>query len=219
MPGELLPPPASFHTVTLAERVPMGPLTILEGVRTVQLTQGYNALVDEASYDLVMTRKWGVMKSDREHCVYVRHGTTRQGKYINTLLHRFLLGEPVGQYVDHRNGDGRDNRIANLRICTISQNGGNSRKICSNTGFKGVGCYRPGTRHPYNARIRVNGKTHLLGSFATAEEAARAYDAKARELFGEFAATNADSLPVQPRRTRQELDAAGISRVRERRRR
>jgi hypothetical protein len=56
------------------------------------------------------------------------------------------------------------------------------------TGFKGVQFDKRKSR--YYARITAYGKTYGLGGYSTAEAAARAYDAKAIELFGEFALLN-----------------------------
>jgi hypothetical protein len=93
--------------------------------------------------------------------------------------------------VDHRNGDGLDNQRANLRICTHSQNMYNAKKRSTNTtGFKGV--YRSRTKHivRFRAQIQIHRKQIYLGSYSSLEDAARAYDNKAREIYGEFANTN-----------------------------
>jgi hypothetical protein len=86
--------------------------------------------------------------------------------------------------IDHINGVKDDNRLCNLREATPTQNKHNTAVKRSNTtGLKGA--YKNGSR--FSARIRINGKRHNLGSFDTAEEAKAAYDAKAREVFGDFA--------------------------------
>lgn len=92
--------------------------------------------------------------------------------------------------IDHWNHDALDNRKSNLRPCTETQNNGNMRGY-SVTGFKGVS-YLPNSskKKPWRAGIKYHGHGVHLGLYATPEEAARAYDAKALELFGAFAHLN-----------------------------
>jgi len=92
-------------------------------------------------------------------------------------------------FIDHINGDRLDNRPSNLREATPSQNGFNSRLPITNTsGFKGAFQVRSNGR--WYAKIEIDGKQKYLGSHATAEDAARAYDAAARAARGDFARTN-----------------------------
>lgn len=104
-------------------------------------------------------------------------------------MHREIMVAPSGQYVDHVNGNKLDNRRENLRMCSNSQNMANRRAPRVNrSGFKGVHFFkRDGT---WRAAITQDYKTKHIGYYATPEEAARAYDIKARELFGEFAQLN-----------------------------
>ena len=96
---------------------------------------------------------------------------------------------PDGMQVDHINRDKHDNRPSNLRLVTGSQNRCNTGRSRSNrTGFKGVSYC--GAHRRLQATIKLNGKQHRLGWFATAEEAAAAYDQAAVELHGEHALTN-----------------------------
>lgn len=104
-------------------------------------------------------------------------------------LHRLIAGTPPGFDTDHVNGDRLDNRRANLRVASRSENNANAgRRSHSSQPFKGV--RRKGSR--WQARIRVRGREIALGSFTTAEEASAAYDAAARLHFGAFAHTNGD---------------------------
>jgi hypothetical protein len=108
------------------------------------------------------------------------------------LAHRlaWLLvhGEPPASHVDHVNRDRDDNRIANLRLATNSQNRANSGLSRNNTtGFKGVSVQPRCPQHPYIAAIRHQGRDHFLGHFATAREAGDAYAEAQLSLFGEFA--------------------------------
>jgi hypothetical protein len=88
--------------------------------------------------------------------------------------------------IDHKDGQRDHNSIDNLRLATQSQNRANSRRSITNTsGFKGVS-WDPKTQN-WRPGIMKDGKTVRFGRFSTAEEAHRAYVAKAVELFGEFA--------------------------------
>jgi hypothetical protein len=90
---------------------------------------------------------------------------------------------PVAQ-IDHINGVSDDNRFANLREASASENSRNSKLPTSNTsGFKGVCRHRKG----WQATIRIDGRTVYLGMFKTPEAAHAAYCAAAREHHGEFA--------------------------------
>lgn len=88
--------------------------------------------------------------------------------------------------VDHINGNKLDNRKSNLRICTDAENARNSSKKSGN--FKGV--QWRSDKHKFRARIMDNGKEIFIGYFTNEIEAAKAYDTKAKELFGEFARLN-----------------------------
>lgn len=89
------------------------------------------------------------------------------------------------QHIDHINGDPTDNRIANLRYCTTSQNQGNAKTRTDNTsGYKGVSQTKTGH---FSARIKVGPKRHHLGTFMTAIEAHEAYAAAAKSMRGDFA--------------------------------
>lgn len=153
------------------------------GVKEIPLTQGFAALVDEADYAWASTLAWSAVR-DGANVYAVRHG---EGGRLERL-HRRVAGAAPGQVVDHINGDGLDNRRANLRVCTRGENLRN-RKVhrTSASGFKGV---RRQNGRRWQATITAHGRTHFLGMFDTAEEAARAYDAAARQMHGEFARLN-----------------------------
>lgn len=100
------------------------------------------------------------------------------------------MNAPSGVQIDHRDNDGLNCRKYNLRSATPSQNQQNRKANKNPTGFKGVDFHPWLLRKRYSARIKLNGHRVFLGYHLTAEEAARAYDTKARELFGEFACLN-----------------------------
>ena len=108
-------------------------------------------------------------------------------KAYKLYLHRFVTDAKPGTIIDHRNGDPLDNRRANLRVATKSQNAANIGRISTNkTGLKGVS--KRGQK--FRAFIHKDGTTMYLGSFKTPKEAACRYDREAKKLFGEFAKTN-----------------------------
>jgi hypothetical protein len=88
--------------------------------------------------------------------------------------------------IDHINGDRKDNRIENLRQCSMSQNQWNEKLSINNaSGYKGVRFHKASNK--YGAQIGHNNKQIHLGLYTTPEEAHAAYCAKAAELFGEYA--------------------------------
>lgn len=156
----------------------------------VPLTQGKFAAIDVSDADRVLCFRWKATDC-KGHWYAERRVRVpgKPGRSAHCLLHRFILGAPDDLQVDHKNGDGLDCRRSNIRIATPSQNSSNIGLTRANTsGYKGV-CWLTG-RQTWQAAIKHQGKAHFLGHFQTAEEAARAYDRKARELHGEFARLN-----------------------------
>jgi hypothetical protein len=111
-------------------------------MKTIQLSQGFVALVDDVDHLSASAHKWRALVDKRRGKVYAVRKTlgshsTRKSLY----LHREILGvtDPTTK-VDHRNGDGLDNQRGNLRSCTTSQNNMNSRKRSDGVSsrYKGV---------------------------------------------------------------------------------
>ena len=157
------------------------------------MTRGYVALVDDCDFERVSAHKWNAAvqrRVDGTARVYaVRNGVRINGIQPKIRLHRFILTAPCGKVIDHINGNPLDNRRVNLRICSISENGCNRRvqgggKSC----FKGVVWNKQ--RGKWEAQVWSKGHRVYAGLFICEEDAARAYDAKALQLFGEFARTN-----------------------------
>lgn len=136
-------------------------------------------LIDDQDRALVAERRWYIIQP--RNVKYVR-SIERKG-YI--YLHRLLC--PGEGLVDHINGNGLDNRRCNLRLVTNQENQRAHRKLNAASGFRGV--FQGARGRPF-AAITVDGRMRRIGSFDTLEEAARAYDAEARRLFGEHACPN-----------------------------
>lgn len=105
------------------------------------------------------------------------------------LGHRLAFLYMTGEWptlVDHIDGNGMNNRWANLRLATRAQNAANSGlSVANKTGFKGVCAGKAPGR--YRATIRIGGKQVSLGTFDNPEAAARAYRKAATEHHGEYA--------------------------------
>lgn len=91
---------------------------------------------------------------------------------------------PDGYWIDHEDKIKAHNWITNLRLATPTQNQYN--KAGSGQYAKGV-TWRDRKEKPWQAKIRVNGDRLHLGSFATEEEAAKAYREACIRYHGEFA--------------------------------
>ena len=158
-------------------------------MRTLPLSKGYVALVDNEDYAHVSHLKWYAVVCS--NTVYARHNVPRAGrKRAGSLsLHRVILGvtDPKVE-VDHKNGNGLDCQKHNLRKCTHSQNQKNQRKTRGSSQYKGVSWNKADRR--WEAKIENAGFTIHLGRYKIEKDAALAYDVAARKHFGEFAHTN-----------------------------
>jgi hypothetical protein len=156
--------------------------------RSIPLSQGLFAIVDAADFEKLSAYKWSA-KVQGDTAYAFRANRARGDGPATIKMHRVVIGALPGQEVDHRDGNGLNNTRANLRIATHSQNGANDGPSRHNTsGYKGVS--RDRQRGNWAAEIRFERRRYHLGRFDTVEEAARAYDAAARRLHGEFAWLN-----------------------------
>lgn len=152
---------------------------------------GKYALVDDADYPSVCPYRWNLARNG-----YVVSYRKVDGRKRTLFLHRVIMNAPSGLQVDHISRDKLDNRRHNLRFATRSQNQANKgRSINNSVGLKGVTL--EGSK--YRARIRFDRRKRLhLGSYDTAEQAARMYDAASRLLNAEFAGVNYPNEPTAP---------------------
>lgn len=159
-----------------------------QDTRTIPLSQGKVAIVDAADFDVLAQFKWHAHKCGANFCG-ARGISTKNGKRSILLMHRAIMSAPQGVSVDHINHDPLDNRRANLRLCTHSENCKNrtSHKDATSQ-YVGVCWYA--RRGKWMARLHNNGKAVFLGYFQSEKDAAVAYDTAARIHFGEFANPN-----------------------------
>lgn len=130
-------------------------------------------LIDTTDVELIKAHRW-----------YRTSGYVGAQIYNKEVrLHRFLMGPGPAEMIDHRNGNKFDNRRENLRLCGRVQNGGNMTKLPSTNRSGFIGVHFNKSVGKWIAQCR---RKHL-GCFRTPEEAAEAYDAAAKEEYGEFA--------------------------------
>jgi hypothetical protein len=152
-------------------------------MREVPLTRGMVALVDDEDYERVAGFGWFALTNGRVTYAARKHaGST-------VYMHLDVVGASDSRQVDHRDGNGLNNRRSNLRWATRAEQGRNRPCYRNNAaGLKGVQRVQESNR--WRARITFEGRTHNLGCFGSPEDAAHAYDDKAREVFGDFARLN-----------------------------
>ena len=147
-------------------------------MKQIELTRGKFAVVDDRDFIRLSICKWYCLPT-RNICY-----AARDGSGTTVYMHREIMGAGLGQKIDHKNGDGLDNRREDLRFCTHTENLRNMKK----RGYKGVSWHKASRK--WGAYICVDGRSKYLGLFVSQKDAAQAYDRAATEYFGEFASTN-----------------------------
>ena len=150
--------------------------------RFIPLTQDKFAIVDADKYDYLMKWKWSIQ--NRKYTYYAIRNEGKRPNRRKIFMHNQIMDCPQGLEIDHKNHKGYDNRVRNLRYGTHSQNCQNRKYI--NNKYKGV--TKAGNK--WISRIQCNGQRLYLGRFDNEIRAAKVYDKKAKELFGEYACTN-----------------------------
>lgn len=162
-------------------------------MKEIKLTQGFVAMVDDEDFEWLNQWKWHARKDDNGYyagrSIYLGGGSKNQ-KIKTISMHRLIMNTPKGMETDHIDHNGLNNQRHNLRNATHSQNQYN-RLPRGSSKYLGVTVLQNGKeKGRITAEIRCNGRRINLGRFKTEEEAARAYDLKAKEFYGEFANLN-----------------------------
>lgn len=152
--------------------------------KQIPVANGNHAIVDDEDFERLSKFKWHL------NCKRYAYTTVWDGvKSKQYSMHRMVLKCPNGKCPDHINGNGLDNRKSNLRAVTHQENTFNSKShVDGSSKFKGV-CWDKSRRRWY-ARIFKDGKSTHIGRFICELEAAKAYNEKAKELYGENAHLN-----------------------------
>jgi len=136
-------------------------------------------LISKSCFEKIIKHNWYIDSNG-----YPKTYTAR-----SKTLHKNLLGkQEKGYVIDHINRNKLDNRLENLRIITQKENSYNrSKNINSSNKYKGV---KKCGNNKFTACITKDSIKREIGGFETEEDAARAYDMMAEELFGEYAGKN-----------------------------
>lgn len=170
-------------------------------MKKIPLTQGKFALVDDEDFKYLNRFKWQssskVSGSDRAFRS-LRIGNT----IVDIAMETFLIEIPLGATIIHKDNNGLNNQKANILIGQSGQKNHHSKKGKLKKGKKYTSLYKGVYKENRNkikcwrAYISINTndpkkkKQIKLGSFSTEQEAALAYNRKAKELYGEFAYQN-----------------------------
>jgi hypothetical protein len=158
--------------------------------RRVPLTRGRYAIVDPEDYAWLVRHKW--------HASDGRGGNFYAVNRKMQKMHRLIMRKTNPKFeirnsklfVDHINRNGLDNRKANLRLVTPTQNNWNNGQRVErySSKYRGVSWHK--RQGKWAAVISVGGRAKHVGYFDDEEEAARAFDEAAKGLRGEYAVLN-----------------------------
>lgn len=158
-------------------------------MKTIQLTQGKVAFVDDEDFDWLSQSKWHAVEMKPRTLPpywYARRFCGRSPEYMHSAI---LKRMGYFQDCDHKDGNALNNQRSNLRPCSDGQNNANRRKqIGTTSNYKGVSFCK--SRGLWEAKIGINLKRQFLGRYQIEIDAAMAYDAAAIVYFGEFARLN-----------------------------
>lgn len=134
----------------------------------IPLTKGMFSIVDKSMVHALNFNWRASIRRDGKYCA----------KNSDTYLHHFVIGHPLnGLVVDHINGNTLDNRLSNLRIVTVRQNGCNridQREGKTSSRYPGV--YWNKQKRKWQAQIKFGVRKKYLGRYDSQEEAFGAYE-------------------------------------------
>ncbi len=157
-------------------------------MKEIKLSKGKVAIVDDEDYHFLNQWKWTAHEDKYTFYAIRKDYTNGKHNAVQISMHRLILGlTNRKQEAEHIDRNGLNNQRSNLRVATRSQNCSN-RKLFKNSKskLKGVSFHN----EKWRATICLNKKCYHIGYFKTKEDAALAYNKKAKELHGEFSCLN-----------------------------
>lgn len=151
-------------------------------------TDGAVILVDDEDYPILSRFPWYRGGKSRHPMTFL-YGKLDTSQTV--YMHQIIMGGAVN--TDHADRNVLNMQKSNLRLSTYQQNGANRRKSLTKAGKPTSSQYKGVHKMPsgkYRAAIGHNRKVIWLGTFTEEDQAALAYNAKATELFGEYACLN-----------------------------
>ncbi len=125
---------------------------------------------------------------------YWRVGVNKKTYMAHRVVYFLHHGiDPGNSLIDHINGNGKDNRIENLRLATQQENQANRQKTTKGkSGIRGVRWHKQARK--WKADIKVNYKTIHLGLFSELPDAAAARKSAEENYFGKFSPAASRSI-------------------------
>lgn len=166
-------------------------------MKTIMLTRGYEAMVDDEDYEMLVAYKWTASVAHRSKKVYAVHylrsksEVNKHGqKRVKAIpMHRMVIGAADGRWIDHADGNSLNNQRGNLRYASRSENYRNSGPRNTISGYKGV--YGKRGVELFTVLISTDdGMLRVKKKFVSKEDAAREYDRLALKYHGKFARLN-----------------------------
>ena len=156
-----------------------------QGVAIIPLSSRDKTIV---GYTMVSDNMWHMLRQHTWHTDkfnYVK-GCINQ-KMVR--MHRFIMNAPDDKIVDHINNERLDNRTENLRIADhVVNNHNKAKKGTATSQYHGIWFVQ--SKNRWASEIRKDNVRYFVGQFKSEIAAAVAYNAKASELYGEFAKLN-----------------------------
>jgi len=159
--------------------------------RRIRMAQPKYAIVDPEDYQRLSKYEWEARRARNSPFYAARQDVNpKTRKYKLIFMHREIIEIGDGLFADHINHNTFDNRKANLRPATQTQNNRNRRKFSGPSKSKYKGVYWKPHIKKWVAQIGVNKKVIHLGCFKKQKAAAKAYDKAAIKYHGQFACLN-----------------------------